>query len=221
MKASKAFIIVSVGGVLAAVYHAWLEQAFVTNIFVVNYAPFASFFGVPYWLFGVVWFPLILVVGLWSTRLGKTSLSESLLALLTIGNLFTVYLWYLDLLVVRAFTVVYVVLYVINYALTGLVVLQNWSSDAMHGFVYGTVIGVVVGVAFVVLFGPFAVAACGIAGGVLGAIRNYFLPKASSRDSAESDRESAGLAGKHRGLSHQHRTSTGSLVHGVRIEMRA
>lgn len=196
MKASKAFIVISIGGVLAAMYHAWLEQAFVTNIFAVNYAPFASFFGVPYWVFGVVWFPLVLVVGLWSTRLGRTHLNQGLLALLTIGNLFTAYLWYLDLLVVRAFTIVYVVLYVINYILTGLVVLQNWPSDVMHGFVYGTIIGVVVGTAFGVIFGPFAVAACGTGGGVLGAIRNYVLPKASSPDSAKGDKESGGLVSK-------------------------
>jgi uncharacterized membrane protein len=181
VKPSILFIAVAAVGVAEALYHAWLENAFVTNIFVVNYAPFASFFGVPYWLFGVVWFPVILVIGLWSTRLGTARLNQGLLALLTVGNLFTVYLWYLDLLVVRAYTIVYVVLYVTNYVLTGIVVLQNWSIDAMRGFVYGTIIGTVVGAALGALFGPFAVAACGVGGGILGAIRNYVLPKEPSR----------------------------------------
>jgi hypothetical protein len=78
MRTSGLFIALSVLGVLEAIYHAWLEKAFVTNIFVVNYAPIATFFGVPYWVFGVVWFPLVLVVSLWSTRLGSSRLSQAL-----------------------------------------------------------------------------------------------------------------------------------------------
>ena len=184
--ASRLFIALSAVGVFEAVYHAWLENAFVTNFFVVRYAPFASFFGVPYWVFGVVWYPLLFLVSLRSTGLGSNRLSQRLLVLLTVGNLFTVYLWYLDLLVIRAYTVVYVILYVTNYALTGIVVIQNWQSDAMRGFAYGTVMGAVVGAALGVVFGPFAVAACGAAGGILGAVRNYALPRGSPSKQVDS-----------------------------------
>lgn len=163
-------------GIGEAVYHAWLEKAFVTNLFAVHYSPLASLYGVPYWLFGIVWFPLIFVVGLWATSLGRKSLNKELLVLLTVGNVFTGYLWYLDIIVVKAYTPLYIALYATNYALTGLVVIQNWSSDIMHGYVYGTATGAVVGL----LFGPYGVAACGIAGGMFGAVRNYVMPKKAS-----------------------------------------
>ncbi len=156
-----------------AVYHAWSEKAFVTNIFEVRYASFASFFGIPYWIFGIIWFPLVLLAGLWTTNMGRTDLGKGLLILLTIGNIFTGYLWFLDIIIIKTYTLQYIALYLTNYALTALVVIRNWSSDIMHGYVYGTGTGALVGL----LFGPYGVAACGIAGGVFGAARNYVVPK--------------------------------------------
>ena len=173
---SKAFIAVSAVGVVLAFYHASLEHAFTTNIFKVQYAPYASFYGVPYWLFGVVWFPLMFVVGLWSTNLGREVLKPELVILLSVGNIFTAYFWYLDLIIVRAFTLTYVALYTTNYVLTALVVIQHKTADVMQGFVYGTVTGAVVGL----LFGPYGVAVCGIGGGIFGAARNYVMPKGES-----------------------------------------
>lgn len=169
---SKIFIVVSVVGIALAFYHAWLEDAFTTNIFAVHYAPYASLYGVPYWLLGVVWYPLVFVVGVWSTRLGSTGLKKELVILLTIGNVFTGYFWYLDIEVVKAFTLVYVALYATNYILTALVVIQHRSADVMQGYVYGTVTGAIVGL----LFGPYGVVACGIGGGIFGAARNYVMP---------------------------------------------
>jgi uncharacterized membrane protein len=173
MKVPMAFLFLSAVGVVEAFYHAWLENAFATNVSLVNYSPYASFFGVPYWVFGVVWFPLMLVIGLWTTHFGHTNLSKKLLIILSFGNLFTVYLWFLDLLIIRAFTAAYVGLYVTNYALTGLVVAQNWPSGEMHDFLTGTVVGIVIGV----FFGPFGVAALGITGGIVGAVGSYTSTK--------------------------------------------
>jgi uncharacterized membrane protein len=173
---SKIFIFFSAVGVALAFYHAWLEHAFTTNIFGVIYAPYASFYGVPYWLFGVTWFPLVFVFGVWSTHLGRVELRKQLMILLTLGNLVTVYFWYLDIIVVKAFTLVYVSLYTTNYVLTALVVLQHRGSDVMQGYVYGTVTGVVVGL----LFGPYGVAVCGVGGGIFGAVRNYVMPKGTA-----------------------------------------
>ena len=115
----------------------------------------------------------MVIVGLWSTNLCRVNLKMQLLVLLSVGNIFTAYLIYLDVLVVKAFTLTYVALYCTNYALTGLVVAQYWRNDVMDGFVYGTVTGAVIGI----LFGPYGVAACGIAGGMFGAVRNYMVPK--------------------------------------------
>ena len=179
---SIAFIAVSVWGVILAIYHAWSEKAFVTNPFQVQYSSYAAFFGVPYWLFGVVWFPLVLIVGLWSTNLGRDKLRMELLALLTVGNAFTAYLVYLDILVVKVFTLTYAALYFTNYALTGLVVAQHWRNDVIDGFVYGTATGAVIGV----LFGLYGMAACGIAGGIFGAIRNYVVPKSASKQNVNA-----------------------------------
>jgi len=170
--AAKAFVVVSILGVIGAFYHAWAEGAFTTNYTTVSFSPYAAFYGIPYWVFGVVWFPLVLVVALWRTGLGRERVEMQMLLVLTVGNVFTGYLWYLDLEVVKAFTVVYVALYAANYALTALVVADNWSSDVMHGYAYGTVTGAVVGL----LFGPYGVAACGIGGGMFGAVRNYVMP---------------------------------------------
>jgi uncharacterized membrane protein len=180
---SKAFILVAALGVLAALYHAWVEGAFTTNYSAVTFSTFASFFGVPYWVFGVIWFPLLVVVGLWSTNLGRSDLRMELLWLLTVGNVFTGYLWYLDLEVTKAYTLIYVALYVINYVLTGLVVFEHHSSDVMRGYVYGTVTGGLVGV----LFGTYGVAVCGIGGGIFGAIRNYVTPAVKSGPSPSRD----------------------------------
>jgi uncharacterized membrane protein len=179
---SKTFIGVSVLGVVLALYHAWSEKAFSTNPFLVHYAPFASFFGVPYWVFGVVWFPLLVIVGLWSTNFGRVKLNMELLILLTVGNVFTGYLTYLDILVVKTFTISYASLYFTNYALTGLVVAQHWRNDVMDGFVYGTVTGAIIGV----FFGLYGVAAVGIAGGIFGALRNYVVPKKTPKQGAEA-----------------------------------
>ena len=166
---SKPFAVVAALGIAEAFYHAWSEDAFSTNYSVVSFSPYASLFGVPYWVFGVVWFPLVLAVVLWRTRLGREPLGTEVLVLLTVGNVFTGYLWYLDLLVVNAFTAVYVALYFTNYLLTAFVVLDNRRSDVMRGYVYGTVTGLVVGL----FLGPYGVAVCGIGGGIFGALRNY------------------------------------------------
>lgn len=172
MSLSKPFAAVALIGIAEALYHAWNEGAFVTNYRVVSFSPYASLLGVPYWAFGLVWFPLVFVVLLWGTKLTRGRLPIWALALLTVGNLFTVYLWYLDFEVVRSFTAVYAALYLTNYVLTALVVAENWSRDSMRDFAYGTATGAVVGL----LFGPYGVAAFGIGGGLFGALRSYFIP---------------------------------------------
>ncbi|MDA4125015.1 MAG: hypothetical protein OK438_06165 [Thaumarchaeota archaeon] len=180
--AAKGFVLVSVLGVIGSFYHAWSEGAFTTNYNTVSFTPYASFFGVPYWAFGVVWFPLVLVIALWRTGMGRSRIGMEFLLILTVGNVFTGYLWYLDLEVVRAFTLVYVALYAANYTLTGLVVLENRKRDVMHGYAYGTGTGAVVGL----LFGPYGVAACAIGGGIFGALRNFAIPMRSAESSRQS-----------------------------------
>ena len=169
MRASLTFILLSAVGVAEAFYHAWQENAFTTNWFTVNFSGYSALWGIPYWAFGIVWFPLVLIVGLRITRMGRSGLTEKLLILLTIGNLFTGYLWYLDLIVINALTPTYVGLYLTNYALTGVVVVQNWARREMREFAVGTVLGVVIGA----FFGAFGSVVLGLAGGVFGAVGGY------------------------------------------------
>ena len=172
MRLSKPFIFIAFLGILGALYHAWAEGAFATNYGAVSFSSFASFYGIPYWVFGVIWFPAVFAAALWLTKSGRESLPKELLIVLTLGIIFTGYLWFLDIVIIKAFTLVYAVLYGMNYILTALVVVENWSDDVMRGYLYGTVTGGVVGL----LFGPYGVAACAIGGGIFGALRNYFVP---------------------------------------------
>lgn len=172
MRLSVPFAAVAFVGVAGALYHAWSEGAFTTNYGAVTFTSYSSFYGVRYWVFGAAWFPLVLVVALWSTQGGRGALPKEFLILLTVGNVFTGYLWFLDLVIIKAFTMVYVLLYSTNYLLTALVVAENMHDDVMRGYLYGTVTGAVVGL----LFGPYGVAACGIGGGIFGAMRNYLMP---------------------------------------------
>jgi len=173
MRASQAFILLSAVGIVEAFYHAWQENAFTTNWFNVSFTGYSALMGVPYWVFGIVWYPLVLIAGLWATHMGRNTLSRRFLIFLTVGNVFTGYLWYLDLIVINAITPTYVGLYLTNYALTGVVVVQNWAPREMREFAVGTVLGIVIGA----FFGAFGAAFLGIAGGILGAVGGYTSTK--------------------------------------------
>ncbi len=126
------FLLASVG-VAVAVYHAYDELTETFNFCNLNQQiscgnVFASgdtsILGVPFYVLGMIWFPLLVVLGLWLTRRGKGPLNgDILIPVLMVGNAFTVYLWYLELFVIGAICPVCVALYVINYAHTGLAVL--------------------------------------------------------------------------------------------------
>jgi len=173
MRKAWIFLFLSTVGVAEALYHADQEGAFTTNWSVVQFGPYASFFGIPYWVLGLVWYPIVLVVGLWATRLGRVDLVPELLILLTVGNIVTGYFWFLDFNIVRAFNPTYVGLYLTNYALTGLVVAENRTRPEMREFVTWTVIGMVVGA----IFGGYGVSVFGIGGGIVGAVGGYTSKK--------------------------------------------
>lgn len=81
-----------------------------------------SLFGIPFYVTGLIWFPLMGAIGLYSSKLGREPLNaEVLLPVLMVGNVFTGYLWYLELAVIGIICPLCVSLYVVNYALTALV----------------------------------------------------------------------------------------------------
>jgi uncharacterized membrane protein len=131
------FVAVAIIGIATAIYHAYDE--------IVNYSTpvsqkcsinaqiscqavfsFSHPFGIPLYVFGIVWFPLVMVVALlMRPKINRTYM----ILLLTIGNLFTLYLWYFDIFVVypavHAFCPVCLSMYFMNYVLTILAALSS------------------------------------------------------------------------------------------------
>lgn len=76
-------------------------------------------FSFPYYVTGLIWFPLSLIVGLLAFKYYSELI---LIPFLMIGNIFTVYLWYLELDVIHSICPVCLSLYLVNYALTSVAV---------------------------------------------------------------------------------------------------
>jgi uncharacterized membrane protein len=139
---SKAFIILAAIGIAVAVYHGYDEITAYTgpgsdacNVFTVYLGPyfscttvFASGYatlppgghGVPLYVFGLIWFPLMAGLGLWFGRKDGVLNGEVLVPILMVGNIFTFYLLYTELARIHALCPVCASMYVLNYAMTGL-----------------------------------------------------------------------------------------------------
>jgi uncharacterized membrane protein len=127
---SKTFIALSAIGIVDALFTA---SEYITKVWrcpatgffccsCVNNSRYTSLFGIPFWTAGIVWFPLMLLLALYFTKGGKWRLrADVLLPILMVGDLFTIYLWYLELVLINAVCLYCVSLYVLNYALTALV----------------------------------------------------------------------------------------------------
>lgn len=133
---TKVFIIVAAIGIPIAIYHGYDEVTNYStpittvcnfnnffscgNVFHSGYTTFPPHDGLSMWVYGVVWFPLMVILGLWfgSTRGGINGVV--MIPILMVGNFFTLYLWYLELGVIHAICPVCVSMYALNYVLTGL-----------------------------------------------------------------------------------------------------
>jgi uncharacterized membrane protein len=76
-------------------------------------------FAIPFWITGLVWFPLALILGIIAFRYFAEVL---LIPFLMIGNIFTVYLWFLELDVIHLICPTCLSLYLLNYAMTAVAV---------------------------------------------------------------------------------------------------
>lgn len=135
-KLNKLFLVLAAIGIAISIYHAYDEltsySSQISTVCNINShvscagvfeSGHTSILGVPFYVLGLIWFPLMLVLGLWFTRGGKESNSVYLLVpLLMIGNAFTIYLWYLELVVIGIVCPVCMSLYVINYIMTAICV---------------------------------------------------------------------------------------------------
>jgi uncharacterized membrane protein len=131
-KLSLVFLILSAAGIGDAIYTAYeyathnfpgcsvLPQIFSCQT--VSSSGHTSILGIPFYVLGLVWFPLLFVAGLASTNVSRTEIQapEILLLILIVGDVFTVYLWYLEIFVIGAYCPFCISLYAINYVLTGI-----------------------------------------------------------------------------------------------------
>lgn len=124
-----AFFVLLLAGLVLAIYHAFEEltrqfspicnagqKVSCGGVFESGHT---SIFGIPFYVTGLVWFPLLLVVFLYTTRSLRNPINGTIFVpLLMVGNAFTLYLWYVELGVIGIICPICVSLYVINYALT-------------------------------------------------------------------------------------------------------
>ena len=132
---SKVFLVLAAAGVVVALYHSYDEITSYTaplstvcnvnalfscgSVFAsgdVNFPPGAN--GIPLYVYGLIWFPLMVALGLWFGARKSSLGSEVLFALLMVGNAFTVYLWYQELEVIHALCPVCISMYLLNYGMT-------------------------------------------------------------------------------------------------------
>jgi uncharacterized membrane protein len=134
---SKLFVALSAIVIVVAIYTAY---EYVTgnsgscnvnaqiNCFDVMHSGHTSLFGIPFYVFGLVWFPLLFILGFYLTNgTGLRIRADVLLPLLMVGNIFTLYLWYLELVVIHAICPLCLSLYIVNYVLTGLALYEAIS----------------------------------------------------------------------------------------------
>jgi len=134
---SKAFLVLAAVGIAVAIYHGYdevtaysapgtgvcninsvLSCASVFNSGHTKFPP--GPYGVDLFVYGVVWFPMLVVLGYHLARKTGTVNGEVLLPVLMVGNLFTIYLWYLEIGVIHAYCPVCISMYLLNYAMTGI-----------------------------------------------------------------------------------------------------
>ena len=138
-KLSVAYLVVAAAGIGTAIYtaHDYLTQNFnscyinsVVNCGGVYHSGHTSLFGIPFYVTGLVWFPLAFAIGLVTSKLGRVVVSSDvLLPLLMLGNIFTLYLWYLELVVIHAVCPLCVSLYAVNYVLTAIVLIPLLRTE--------------------------------------------------------------------------------------------
>jgi len=145
---SRSFIALSVMGIAVAFYHAYGEITFTLSacnlsqslscgsVFASGYTTFPPpdvipglHDGISFWVYGVVWFPLCLLVGLWAIRKYGSPKASVLVPVLMIGNIFTLYPWNIEIRILGGvYCPVCVSLYFINYILT-FVALRSKSDE--------------------------------------------------------------------------------------------
>jgi uncharacterized membrane protein len=70
----------------------------------------------------------MLVLGYWFIRRSGTLRFEVMFPLLMVGNVFTIYLWYLELVKIHALCPVCISLYSLNYLMTAVCLIETFTE---------------------------------------------------------------------------------------------
>jgi uncharacterized membrane protein len=139
---NRSFLGLSAVGILVAIYHGYDEVTnyssagsricdinhFFSCVTVFN-SGYTKFLGVSLYVYGLVWFPLILILGYWFVRKSGALRGEVMVPLLMVGNVFTLYLWYLELVDIHALCPVCISLYTLNYLMTAICVIVAFREN--------------------------------------------------------------------------------------------
>jgi len=139
---SKAFLALAAIGIFVAIYHAYDEitnySSSISTICNINSfwsctsvfnSGYTTFLGLSLWVYGVVWFPLMVVLGYWFVRRGGSFRIEVIVPLLMVGNVFTMYMWYLELVKIHALCPVCISMYSLNYLMTAICLWMALRED--------------------------------------------------------------------------------------------
>jgi uncharacterized membrane protein len=144
---NKLFIIIAAVGIPDAIYHAYGEVTSYSaplttacqinnfwgcvTVFQSGYTRFPPppYPGLSLWVYGAIWFPLMLALAVWYAKDKGGINGVAMLPILMVGNLFTLYLWYLELGVIHAVCPVCVSMYCLNYAMTAIAVVIALRQD--------------------------------------------------------------------------------------------
>jgi uncharacterized membrane protein len=141
-KLTKAFLGLAAIGIPDAIYHAYGEitaystplgnECNINNVLScsrVFESGYTTFLGISLWVYGVVWFPFILLLGYWFVRKGGSLRGEVPVPVLMVGNIFTLYLWYLELVKIGALCPVCISMYCLNYLMTAIALVMTLREN--------------------------------------------------------------------------------------------
>ena len=142
---TKSFLILAAVGIPVAIYHAYDEITNFSapgttvcninnfwscgNVFKSGYTTFPPHGGLSLFVYGLVWFPLMLGLAYWFIRGSGCINATAMVPILMVGNVFTLYLWYLELGVIHAICPVCLSLYVLNYLMTAICLVLALKQD--------------------------------------------------------------------------------------------
>lgn len=132
---STSFLALSAAGFIVAILLSYeyltanFTACYVNDFFscgAVANSPYSKLFGIPMYLFGLVWFPLLFVLGGYYSSFGSKDMDVFVIfPLLILGDIFTIYLWYDQLVLIGRVCPLCTTLYFINYALTGIAIIAT------------------------------------------------------------------------------------------------